>query len=69
MGGGNQTLEMMIAQGLMEIRQTLDPQPQREVDRIYVQALTHQPQLVEMLVPEKPEISDSIHDTEHVLPR
>jgi hypothetical protein len=64
MGGGNQTLEMMIAQGLMEIRQTLDPQPQREVDRIYVQALTHQPQLVEMLVPEKPEISDSIHDTE-----
>jgi hypothetical protein len=64
MGGGNQTLEMMIAQGLMEIRQTLDPQPQREVSRIFVQALTHQPQLVEMLVPEKPEISDSIHDTE-----
>ena len=64
LGAGNQTLEMVIAQGLMEIRQTLDPQPQREVSRIFVQALTHQPYLVDLLVPEKPEISDSIHDAE-----
>jgi hypothetical protein len=64
MGNGNQTLEMMIAQGLMEVRQTLDPQPQREVSRIFVQALTHQPYLVDLLVPEKPVISDSIHDAE-----
>jgi hypothetical protein len=64
MGAGNQTLEMVIAQGLQEIRQHLDPDPQREADRIYVQALTHQPYLVEMLVPEKREVSDSIHDAE-----
>jgi len=64
MGNGNQTLEMMTVEGLMQIRQTLDPQPQRHVDRLYVQALTHQPYLVDLLVPEKPIISDSIHDAE-----
>ena len=55
MGGGNQTLEMLTAQGLMQIRGQLDPQSQRIVDRKYISSLTHDPALTIELVPEKPD--------------
>jgi hypothetical protein len=54
MGGGNQTLEMLIAQQLMEYRPMLDPEPQRVVLRDAVMALTKNPQKALELVPESP---------------
>jgi hypothetical protein len=64
MGGGNQTLEMLIAQELLQIMPGLDPEPQRIVKRKAILAWTKDPYLAEILVPEKPEISDSVHDAE-----
>lgn len=54
MGGGNQTLEMMIAQQLMEWRPMLDPEPQRIVLRDAVMAVTKDPAKAQELVPETP---------------
>lgn len=53
-GGGNQTLEMMIAQQLFEARSTFDPEPQRTIQRDYVLALTKNPAKAIELVPEIP---------------
>jgi len=64
MGSGNQTLEMLISQQLMEWRQLLDPEPQRIVLRDAIQAITKNPAKANELVPEKPEVTDSIHDAE-----
>lgn len=66
MGGGNQTLEVMIAQQLMEYRPMLDPEPQRVVLRDAVMALTKNPAKALELVPESPTVSGSVHDTEIV---
>jgi hypothetical protein len=66
MGGGNQTLEVMIAQQLMEYRPMLDPEPQRIVLRDSIMALTKNPAKALELVPETPTISNSVHDTEIV---
>lgn len=54
MGGGNQTMEMAIAQWLQEIRPHLDPESQRIVDRKSIMAFTKDPALARTLVPEKP---------------
>lgn len=64
MGGGNKTQEMTIAQQLLEMRPMFDPQPQREVLRDVVLAITDDAAKAEQLVPEAPTVSDSVHDTE-----
>jgi hypothetical protein len=64
MGGGNKTLEMTIAQQLMEWRDKFDPDPQRMILRSAVLAITDDSAQAEELVPETPQISNSIHDTE-----
>ncbi len=66
MGGGNKTLEMTIAQQLMEWREKFDPEPQRLILRSAVLAITDDSAQAEELVPETPQISNSIHDTESV---
>lgn len=55
MGSGNQTLEMMIAQQLMEWRPMMDPEPQRIVLRDAVMAMTKNPAKALELVPETPD--------------
>ena len=65
MGGGNKTSELMMAEGLMQMRPTLDPEPQRIVSRDYILALTDDAAKAEMLVPEKPaRVTDSTHDAQ-----
>jgi hypothetical protein len=66
MGGGNQTLETIIAQEMLQLVPQLDPEPQRIVKRDYVLAMTKNPAKALELVPETPTISDSVHDTEAV---
>lgn len=66
MGGGNQTLEVMIAQQLLEARAMFDPEPQRIILRDFTMALTKNPAKALELVPETPTISDSVHDSEVV---
>jgi hypothetical protein len=64
-GGGNQTLEMMIAQQLLELMPKFEPGPQRIVLRNGVQAITKNPQLALELVPENPvKITSATHDAE-----
>ena len=65
-GAGNQTLEMMIAQQLLQMRPMMDPEPQRVVLRDAVLALTKNPAKAMELVPDAPVVTDSIHDTELV---
>ncbi len=63
MGGGNKTLEMTIAQQLMEWRQQFDPEPQRKILRDSVLAITDDPARAEELVPEIPlKSTPSTHD-------
>lgn len=65
MGAGNKTLEMTIAQQLMEWRAMFDPEPQREVLRDAVLAITDDPAKADQLVPENPvKITDGIHDAQ-----
>jgi hypothetical protein len=65
MGGGNQTLEMMIAQTLMEWRDKFEPEPQREILRIATAAVTKNPSLAMQLVPESPvKVTSATHDAE-----
>jgi hypothetical protein len=66
MGAGNKTLEMTIAQQLMEWRQLFAPQSQNKVLELAVLALTDDAKLADELVPEAPKVTDSIHDTEIV---
>jgi hypothetical protein len=53
MGAGNKTIEMAIAQQLMEWRQFYDPQSQREILRIATLSTTDDPGKTESLVPEQ----------------
>lgn len=65
MGAGNKTLEMTIAQQLMEWRDKFDPEPQRDILRGAVLAITDDPAKAENLVPETPvKITDSVHDAQ-----
>lgn len=64
LGAGNKSLEMAIAQQLMEWRHLYDPEPQRQILRDVTLAITDDPARAESLVPEKPNLSDSVHDTE-----
>lgn len=64
MGGGNKSLEMAIAQQLMEWYDRFAPPQQREVFRDAILAITDDPAQADRLVPDEPHISDSVHDTE-----
>lgn len=65
MGAGNKTLEMAIAQQLMEYRPLYDPEPQRKILRDVTLAITDDPARAEALVPEDPvKVTDSVHDAQ-----
>jgi hypothetical protein len=65
MGAGNKTLEMTIAQQLMQYRNLYDPEPQRTILRDVTLAITDDPARADALVPEKPvQITDSVHDAQ-----
>lgn len=65
MGGGNQTLEMMIAEKLLELMPKMEPEPQRIVLRRAVQAFSKDPALAQELVPENPvKVTSATHDAE-----
>lgn len=55
MGSGNKTLEMAIAQQLMEWRPLYDPSGQREILRIATLSATDDPGMTKLLVPEEPD--------------
>lgn len=62
MGGGNKAMEMAISQQLLAMRNLYDPEPQREILRRVTLATTDDAALTKDLVPETPQISNSIHD-------
>lgn len=64
MGAGNKTLEMAIAQQLMEYRNLYDPEAQRQILRDVTLAITDDPARAHLLVSEQPKISDSVHDAQ-----
>lgn len=65
MGAGNKTLEMAIAQQLMQFRNLYDPEPQRQILRDVTLAITDDPARADALVPESPQkVTDSIHDAQ-----
>lgn len=66
LGAGNKTMEMAIAEQLMQFRPLYDPEPQREILRSVTLAVTDSPEMANRLVPEQPQVTDSIHDTEIV---
>lgn len=53
MGSGNKTMELAIAQQLMEWRPLYDPNSQREILRISTLSATDDPGLTKLLVPEE----------------
>ena len=63
-GAGNKMLEIAQARELRAMRPTLDPEAQREVDRIYIGALTDNAKLAERLIPEGATVTDAMHDAE-----
>lgn len=64
LGAGNATLEMTIAEQLMQIRPLYDPSAQRQILRDVTFAITSDPGRAQALVPEQPEVSDSVHDAQ-----
>lgn len=64
MGAGNKTLEMTIAQQLMEWRPLFNPSAQNDILKDAVIAITDDPARAAALVPDQPKVSDSIHDAE-----
>jgi hypothetical protein len=65
LGAGNKTLEMAIAEQLMQYRSLYDPEPQRQILRDATFAITNDPGRTDLLVPDKPEkVTDSVHDAE-----
>lgn len=67
MGGGNKTLEMTIAQWLMENRAAFDPEPQRDILRRATLAFTDDAGVAISLVPEEPvRITRNVREAEHI---
>lgn len=65
MGAGNKTLEMTIAQQLLEMRNLYDPDAQRKILRDVTLAITDNAAMTAELVPDKPSrITDSVHDAQ-----
>lgn len=64
LGAGNKTLEMMIAQQLMQYRHLYDPDGQRKILKEFTLAATDNAALTEELVPETPTVSNSVLDAQ-----
>lgn len=65
MGAGNKTLELNIAQQLMQWRNFYDPDAQREILARSTLAVTDDPGFTEAVVPDKQtEVSDATHDAQ-----
>lgn len=64
MGGGNKMLQVAMADKLFQMRQVLDPESQKVVDRIYIVANSDNYDLAQQLVPEQKTLSDSMHDAQ-----
>lgn len=65
-GGGNDMLQVAIAEKLMAVRQLHGPEAQHEILKFYDATITKDYAKANMLNPEQPHISDSVHDTEIV---
>lgn len=63
-GAGNQTLELTIAEWLMQNQQRFDPDSQRVILRKSTYAVTGDPGLSDQLVPMEPSTSNSVHDAQ-----
>lgn len=63
-GAGNQMMASAIADKLMAVSPKLDPTGQRETLKNYIAVNTNDYDLAQRLVPNQPQISDTIHDTE-----
>jgi hypothetical protein len=63
-GGGNKAMELAISQQLMQMRMAFDPEPQRQILRDVVMAMTDDPARAEMLVPQTPQVSDSVYNAQ-----
>lgn len=65
MGAGNKTMEMTIAEQLLQMRNLFDPEPQREILRDITFAITGDADKASRWVPEEPlKVSDSVHDAQ-----
>jgi hypothetical protein len=65
MGAGNKTVEMAIAQQLMEYRNLYDPEPQRQILRDVTLLITGDSARAETLVPQSPvKVTDAVHDAQ-----
>lgn len=62
MGNGNKAMEMAIAQQLLAMRTLYDPEPQRQILHDITLLVTGDAARTRQLVPETPQVSDSIHD-------
>lgn len=63
-GQGNKTLEMMVADWLVNHIQMYDPDAQRRIKQIATLSITDDAALTDVLVPDQPKVSDSIHDAQ-----
>ncbi len=63
-GAGNKTLEMMVADWMVNHLQMYDPDAQRKIKQMATLAITDDAALTDQLVPEEPQISNSIHDAQ-----
>ncbi len=65
MGAGNKTMEMAIAEQLLQMRNLFDPEPQREILREITFNITGDADKASRWVPEEPlKVSDSVHDAQ-----
>lgn len=62
MGAGNKTMEMAIAQQLMQWRGAYPPEGQQAILRAATLAVSDDPAFTDVLVPETPALSDARHD-------
>ena len=62
MGSGNKTLEMAIAQQLMEWRPAFGPEAQQKILRMATLAITDDAATAQDLVPDRKTVSDASHD-------
>lgn len=65
LGAGNKSLEMAVAQQLMQYRNLYDPEPQRDILRDFTLAVTDDAGRADAYVPQQPmKVSDSVHDAQ-----
>ncbi len=63
-GGGNKTIEMMISDRLMSRIKMYDPDAQKQILKIATLNDTDDAVLTDILVPDQPQISNSVHDAQ-----